>query len=131
MNHKRNLTLFPALMLTAAAALVSAETDTQRYPDVIAVDVYEAGTNRYSFDVTISSPYDSPERYADAFRVVGPDGETLGVRELLHHHADEQPFTRSLVSVAVPEGVQSVTVEGRDLEYGYGGETMEVDLPGR
>jgi hypothetical protein len=82
----------------------------------------------YTFDVTVSSPYDSPERYADAWRVVGPDGTEYGVRILLHDHANEQPFTRSLSGVEIPDGIDSVTVEGRDLINGWGGAIIEVDL---
>lgn len=102
----------------------------QRVPDVIDVEVAAAG-DTYRFDVTVSSPYDSPERYADAFRVLTPDGDVLAVRELLHDHADEQPFTRSLGDVAVPAGIRTVTVQARDLEYGWGGGTVEVELPDR
>lgn len=99
------------------------------YPDVVGVEVTEgpeAGT--YRFDVTLSSPYDTPERYADAWRVRSRDGEVFGVRELAHDHQSEQPFTRSLDGVEVPEGVETVVVEGRDQVNGWGGGTMEVDL---
>lgn len=112
-------------------ALGQAQNDEQKYPDVVDVEVTETGSDRYRFAVTLSSPYDTPERYADAFRVKTPGGEILGVRELLHHHANEQPFTRSLNSVQVPAGVAEVTVEGRDMKYGYGGKTMSVAVPGR
>jgi hypothetical protein len=93
--------------------------------------VVAAGNDGFAFDVTISSPYDTPQRYADAWRVLAPDGTVLGVRELLHDHAGEQPFTRSLDGVTIPPGVPQVTVEGRDLVNGWGGTTMTVDLPGR
>ena len=105
---------------------VSAETDS--YPDVVAVETDRDVDGSYRFDVTISSPYDSPERYADAWRVVGPDGTEYGVRILLHDHANEQPFTRSLSGVEIPDGIDSVTVEGRDLINGWGGAIIEVDL---
>jgi hypothetical protein len=101
--------------------------EQQRFPDVIeavATDT-EAG---WDFDVTVSSPYDTPERYADAWRVVGPDGEVFGVRELLHDHAAEQPFTRSLRGVEIPAEVDAVVVEGRDSSNGWGGQTVEVPL---
>lgn len=104
------------------------ETSGEHYPDVIGVEVNPEGGNLYEFEVTISSPYDSPDQYADAWRVLAPDGTVLGVRELLHDHASEQPFTRSLSGVEIPEGVTTVTVEGRDLLNGWGGETMEVDV---
>lgn len=98
------------------------------YPDVVDVSVSEDDSG-YSFSVTMSSPYDSPERYADAWRVIGDDGQVYGVRELLHDHANEQPFTRSLEGVEIPEGVASVTIQGRDQVYGWGGEVVEVSLP--
>lgn len=116
-----------ALLLTGSVLA----GDSQRFPDVIGVEVDPAGENRFHVDATLSSPYDSPSRYADAFRVLGPDGKVLGVRELLHHHANEQPFTRRLSRVEIPAGVERVTVQGRDQEHGYGGQTLSVALPGR
>lgn len=100
----------------------------QLFPDVLAAEVTASGSG-FRFDVTMSSPYDSPDRYADAWRVVGPDGTVFGVRELLHDHAGEQPFTRSLNNVEIPVGVERVTIEGRDQVNGWGGATVEVRLP--
>jgi hypothetical protein len=117
------------LLLVSVMAL--AQADTRKYPDVINVSVTQTGDARYRFDVTLSSPYDSPERYADAFRVKTAEGQTLGVRELLHHHANEQPFTRSLNNVEIPDGIGEVIVQGRDQTYGYGGAAKSVALPGR
>lgn len=98
------------------------------YPDVIAVETERNVDGTYRFDVTISSPYDTPERYADAWRVVGADGTEYGLRVLLHDHAGEQPFTRSQDGIEIPDGVDFVTVQGRDLVNGWGGRTIEVEL---
>ena len=102
--------------------------EEQRFPDVLAVDVERAADGTARFDVTVSSPYDTPDRYADAWRIVGPDGVVYGVRELAHDHASEQPFTRSLDGVAIPDGVAVVTVEARDSANGWGGATVDADL---
>lgn len=111
---------------TGGARSAAAE---QRFPDVRGVEV-SAGPDGYTFDVTISSPYDSPERYADAFRVRSVDGATVyGVRELAHDHAAEQPFTRSLTGVQIPPGVAEVVVESRDQANGWGGGTRTVTIP--
>jgi hypothetical protein len=99
----------------------------QRYPDIVDVSVESDGTT-YTFDVTVSSPYDTPERYADGWRVLGPDGTSYGEHTLMHDRAAEQPFTRTQSGVEIPEGVAEVTVEGRDSEHGYGGETVTVPL---
>lgn len=116
-----------------AMAAVPGETggEEQRFPDVLGAEITPRGENRFDFDVTISSPYDTPARYADGFRVSGLDGERYGERKLLHDHAEEQPFTRDLYGVEIPAGVRRVVIQARDQRYGYGGKSIEVDLPGR
>jgi hypothetical protein len=132
-----SIALIAALFLTSCAGTtVTGQTTStsdvaadERYPDVVEVEVVRATNGSFRFDVTISSPYDSPERYADAWRIVGSEGVVYGIRELLHDHAGEQPFTRSLIGVAIPDGVEFLTVEARDLVNGWGGDTLEVQLP--
>jgi hypothetical protein len=114
----------------AAAQVTEGGNIEQRYPDVIAAEAEFVG-DAWTFSATISSPYDTPQRYADAWRVVAPDGTVLGVRELAHDHAGEQPFTRTLAGVAVPLDVDRVTLEGRDLANGWGGATVEIELSRR
>jgi transcription initiation factor TFIIIB Brf1 subunit/transcription initiation factor TFIIB len=116
----------PTATPTATAATAAAESAGQQHPDVIDVVVEEESVGVFMFTVTMSSPYDTPERYADGWRIVGPDGTVYGEHTLTHDHANEQPFTRTQSGVAIPAGVDEVTVEGRDLEHGYGGETVTV-----
>ena len=99
------------------------------FPDVLAAEATETEPGVWSFSVTLSSPYDTPQRYADAWRVLAPDGTELGVRVLTHDHANEQPFTRSLSGVAIPDDVTAVTIEGRDQISGWGGATIDLELP--
>lgn len=105
----------------------STDASDQQFPDIVEAEATETdGT--WTFDVTVSSPYDTPERYADGWRVLDADGEVLGEHELGHDHADEQPFTRTQQGVTIPDGVAEVTIEGRDQANGYGGDTVVVDL---
>lgn len=97
---------------------------------MIHVDVTKNDDGTFKFDVTISSPYDSANRYADAWRVIDEAGAVYGIRELVHDHSAEQPFTRSLDKVEIPETVEKVTIEARDLVNGWGGSTVTVDLDG-
>ncbi|MEM7023552.1 MAG: hypothetical protein AAF637_13315 [Pseudomonadota bacterium] len=97
--------------------------------DVVAVEVSRAGDGTYRFDVTVRHDDTGWEHYADAWDVVAPDGSVLGTRTLLHPHENEQPFTRSLSGVAVPEGIAEVTVRAHDNVDGYGGVEMTVALP--
>lgn len=127
----RFLVLVAALVSVAMMGLASAESAEQKFPDVVDVRVAALGNNHFDFDVTIASPYDSAQRYADAFRVLSLTGQAFGERKLLHDHADEQPFTRDLYGVSIPAGVRMVVIQARDQKYGYGGRTMQVILPGR
>mgnify|MGYP001816025549 FL=1 len=111
----------------ATATGVTTSGDEQLFPDIVDVAVTADG-DTFRFDVTVSSPYDTPERYADAWRILAPDGTELAVRELTHDHAGEQPFTRSLNGVVIPPDVTTVTVEGRDLVNGWGGGTQTVSI---
>ena len=129
--HRTAYAVSVLLFLLLLTTAVSTAPKEQRFPDIRAVTVRPAGPETFNFYVTVSSPYDSPQRYADGFRVMGRNGTVFGERILLHHHADEQPFTRDLHSVVIPKGIKSVIVQGRDKNYGYGGKTMKTGLPGR
>lgn len=101
---------------------------TDLFPDVIDATATQADDGTWTIAATLSSPYDSPERYADGWRVIGPDGTEFGQRLLTHDHADEQPFTRTHSGVVIPPDIDVVTIQGRDQISGWGGLTFEVAL---
>ncbi|MBK9732471.1 MAG: hypothetical protein IPO83_14545 [Chitinophagaceae bacterium] len=121
------------LVVVALAMLTSPANSQQeqRFPDVVAVDVKVAAPGVFDFYVTVSSPYDTPSRYADGFHVSTTEGIVLGERILMHDHQTEQPFARDLYGIKIPEGIAKVIVQARDQKYGYGGKTVEVMLPAR
>lgn len=121
---------FVVVSLVILSSPVHSQSE-QRFPDVVSVKVEVGGSGVFNFEVTVSSPYDTPARYADGFRVATIEGELLGERKLMHDHQTEQPFTRELYSVKIPEGIKKVVVQARDQQYGYGGKTVAVMLPGR
>jgi hypothetical protein len=106
-----------------------ASTAGQRHPDVLKVELVRKDGDRFDVTVTLSSPYDTPQRYADGWRVLAPDGTVLGTHTLSHDHANEQPFTRTQSDLVIPAGVSQVIVEGRDKMNGYGGRTVTVQVP--
>lgn len=128
MNIFSIATAYFTLLLLCLPVTSMANDNVQKFPDVIAVNVSKQG-DTFTFAVTLSSPYDTPQRYADAFRVLDESGNELGVRILWHDHANEQPFTRSLTGVVVADSITRVIIQGRDQKYGWGGQTMTVDLP--
>jgi hypothetical protein len=86
------------------------------------------GGGGWRFDVTVKHADTGWDHYADAWRVVGPDGTVYGTRTLYHPHVNEQPFTRSLSGVVIPSGVTEVTVEAHDSVHGWGGAKTTVTL---
>jgi hypothetical protein len=130
MNFARFAVLLSLVLAGPGSASAQAPSG-QKYPVVVRASVKALGGGRFDFDVTISSPYDTPQRYADAFRVTGEGGVVYGERVLLHDHASEQPFTRDLYGVSIPAGVRAVTVQARDSKHGYDGKSVRADLPGR
>jgi len=97
-------------------------------PVIENVSVTRTAPETYRFDVTIRHPDTGWDHYADGWRVLDMDGNELGMRVLYHPHVDEQPFTRSLDSVKIPNGATQVQVQARDLPEGWNKGTTVVDL---
>ena len=97
--------------------------------DVIEVNVRHTTGNSYNFDVTVRHADEGWKHFANKWEVMAPDETVLGTRILAHPHVDEQPFTRSLSGVKIPENITEVTVRAHDLVHGYGGKTVTVALP--
>ena len=97
--------------------------------DVVGVKIVREGTGTYRFDVTVKHGDEGWKHYANRWDVVGPDGTVLGTRELAHPHETEQPFTRSLQGVKIPEGVDQVSVRAHDSVHETGGAEMTVQVP--
>jgi hypothetical protein len=114
---------------TSNGADGAADSD-DRFPEIVGVEPTRADDGTWTFDVTVSSTYDTPERYADGWRVIGPDGTVHGEHTLTHDHANEQPFTRRQTGVAIPDDVTEVTIEGRDSVNGFGGPSVTITLAG-
>ena len=113
---------FGLLMFLAPLAANAGEAD------VVGVKIIKEGTGTYRFDVSVRHRDEGWKHYADKWDVVAPDGVVLGTRELAHPHENEQPFTRSLAGVSIPEGVDHVTLRAHDSVHGNGGAEMRVEV---
>jgi hypothetical protein len=114
-----------ALLLAVTAAPALADP-----PEVVQATA-TPGASGWTFSVTIRHPDTGWDDYADGWEVLAPDGTRLGYRELLHPHVNEQPFTRSLSGVAVPEDLTQVLIRARDNVGGWAEATYPLDLPKR
>ena len=82
----------------------------------------------WTISVTLSHPDTGWDHYADGWEVLSPDGTRLGFRELLHPHVNEQPFTRSLSGVTIPEGMTNILIRARDNVDGWAEATYDLTL---
>ena len=82
----------------------------------------------WTFSVTLSHGDTGWDDYADGWRVVDANGTELGLRVLYHPHVEEQPFTRSLGGVSIPDGLDIVFIEARTNADGWGEARFPVSL---
>jgi len=87
-------------------------------PQVRHVTVQKSG-GLWTFNVTVLHGDTGWDDYADGWRVVAMDGTVLGTRKLAHPHVNEQPFTRSLSGVEIPDGVTQVRIQVSDSVGGW------------
>jgi len=114
------------LLIAASCVILTAAFAGEA--DVIDVTVNCRNDSVCDFSVTVRHADDGWDHYADGWEVRTLDGEILAVRELLHPHDDEQPFTRSLSGVKIPDGVNEVVIGARDSVHEYGGREITVKL---
>jgi len=95
-------------------------------PSIEAVTASKSG-GTWSFNVTVKHADTGWDHYADGWEVAAPDGTQLGYRKLLHPHVNEQPFTRSLSRVEIPEGITTVIIRAHDSVHEWG-EPVEFEL---
>ena len=97
--------------------------------DITDIGVKKNGEGTYTFEVEVSHADAGWDHYADKWDIVDAQGNVIATRILHHPHVDEQPFTRSLGNVTIPQGTEEVTIRAHDSVHGYGGRTQSVKLP--
>lgn len=93
------------------------------------VDAQATTTNgTWTFDVTVRHDDTGWDHYADGWYVLTEDGAELGYRKLHHPHVTEQPFTRSLSGVQIPDNINIVFIRAHDSVHGDG-DLYKLELP--
>ena len=95
--------------------------------EIVKVEFVKSGSS-WRVNTTLKHNDTGWDHYADAWRVVSENGDKLGERVLFHPHENEQPFTRSLPRLSVPEKMNIVFVEAHDKKHGWSKQRVRVDL---
>lgn len=96
-------------------------------PRIIGATAEKTGMG-WRISVTIEHGDTGWDHYADGWEVLDKAGNRLGLRKLMHPHVDEQPFTRSLASVMVPDGERQVVIRARCSQAGWASEDYILTL---
>ncbi|EPX81662.1 hypothetical protein [Litoreibacter arenae] len=115
------------ILATAAAFVLWALPTLADQAKIERVTARQNGSG-WTFDVTIRHADTGWDHYADGWSVNAPDGTELGFRKLAHPHETEQPFTRSLSGVVIPDGVNEVIIRARDSVHGWSDHTYSIKL---
>ena len=123
--------LAAGLLVLGALAVAHPKAATAGEVEIVKAEANKGQGGGWRFSVTLRHADTGWDHHADAWEVLAPDGTVLGTRVLLHPHVSEQPFTRSLAGVRVPDGISRVMIRAHDKVHGTGSRTLAVDLPGR
>ena len=97
--------------------------------DVLGARIEQAPDGSYRIAATVRHADGGWDHYADRWEVLGPRGQVIATRVLLHPHVHEQPFTRGLSGVRIPPTWTWVRIRAHDKVHGYGGRQVTLSVP--
>lgn len=123
------MTFHSKLRLIAFALVLGASPVVAGEADVVEANITQSSDGTFRVDATVAHADTGWDHYADAFEVLALDGTVLGVRVLAHPHVNEQPFTRSLSGVEIPDEIDEVRIRAKDSVHEYGGAEVVLTVP--
>lgn len=87
---------------------------------IVDVKMEKKSTDQYRVDVTLLHADSGWNHYADGWEVLDAKKKVIAKRVLGHPHVNEQPFTRSLYSVTIPQKEKLIYIRAHDKVHGYG-----------
>lgn len=97
-------------------------------PIAEAVSAALQSDGNWRFEVTVSHGDTGWDHFADAWVIEDHGAQVLGERKLAHPHIAEQPFTRLLSGVSIPEGTTQVFLRTHCNIDGWSEQLLAVTL---
>jgi hypothetical protein len=116
------------LLISGFLALIVFNAANAGDVKILAADFHSSNDNTWLVKVTLEHNDSGWDHYADNWRVVDAEGNVLGYRLLQHPHVNEQPFTRDLAGVKVPDGITTIYIKAHDKVHGWTKNNLKVDL---
>ncbi|OWU85841.1 hypothetical protein ATO6_02775 [Oceanicola sp. 22II-s10i] len=90
---------------------ILAATPLRADPPMIEGATAERSGMGWRFEVTVRHADEGWGHYVDGWAILDETGKKIAYRKLHHPHVNEQPFTRSLPSVMVPDGTRKIYIQ--------------------
>ncbi len=90
------------------------------------VDVKVECNSSCTFSVTLQHADEGWNHYADHWLILDKDEQVIAARKLMHPHVKEQPFTRSLSYIEIPDEITEVTIRAHCSVDNYSGKDMTL-----
>ena len=95
---------------------------------MIDAEVIRGDDGSFTFNVTVQHADEDWNHYADHWLILDKDEQVIAGRKLMHPHVREQPFTRSLSYIQIPDEITEVTIRAHCSVDNYTGENMVVKI---
>ena len=137
--HRLQTTLTPAQEAVAVAlraavwiaifaiASFQASAAAADHPQVRDATAEQRGA-AWRISVTLAHPDTGWDHYADGWEILDAQGNRLGYRKLHHPHVNEQPFTRSLSNVEIPDDTRRVFIRPHCSVDGWAPTATPLDI---
>ena len=134
MTHSiQSILLGIVLLLVVQATGIAAEipyNPDADYAQVKSVRMVSRSNRQWDFHVSVFHNDEGWDHYANVWQIVDPaDGAVLGERVLAHPHDSEQPFTRSLTGITIPNGTGEILIRSRCNLHEYDGKEIRILIP--
>ena len=77
---------------------------------VMDAEVKKGNDGSFIFYVTVQHADEGWNHYADHLLILDKDEQMIAARKLMHPHVKEQPFTRSLSYIQIPDDVTEIII---------------------
>jgi hypothetical protein len=114
--------IFLHILFICSARILASEAD------VIDADVIRGDDGSFTFNVTVQHADEGWNHYADHWLILDKDEQVIAARKLMHPHVKEQPFTRRLSYIEIPDEVTEVTIRAHCSVDNYSGKDMLVKI---
>lgn len=96
--------------------------------DVINAEILRNDDGSFTFNVTVQHEDEGWKHYADHWLILDKNEQIIAARKLMHPHVKEQPFTRSLSYIQIPDDVTEVIIRAHCSVDEYTGKDLTLKI---